>query len=148
MKWASEKKNELVFIEPWNDEEKRFYDKLGFSSITDDIMVLKPSALISIKPKTETVSAPEYIQDLINVNLEEKRKQELKELMDNTPVAPKEVKIVVNASIQNIILGMKAISQIGTNSLMIGMKITMKKMISLSTFGQQKELICTLMQMI
>lgn len=56
--------------------------------------------------------------------------------------------IVVNASIQNIILGMKAISQIGTNSLMIGMKITMKKMISLSTFGQQKELICTLMQMI
>lgn len=60
MKWASEKKNELVFIEPWDDEVKRFYDKLGFSSITDDIMVLKPSALISIKPKAETVSASEY----------------------------------------------------------------------------------------
>ena len=79
MKWASEKKNELVFIEPWDDEVKRFYDKLGFSSITDDIMVLKPSALISIKPKTETVSAPEYIQDLINVNLK-------KDLYDNEEI--------------------------------------------------------------
>lgn len=79
MKWASEKKNELVFIESWDDEVKRFYDKLGFSSITDDIMVLKPSALISIKPKTETVSAPEYIQDLINVNLK-------KDLYDNEEI--------------------------------------------------------------